>query len=158
MKKLLIGALLIASPMAVNAKDYGAAGCGVGSIIFEGQSGLGPHVLAATTNGFYGTQTFAMSSGTLGCSVDDPIQSHASLYIDSNLNNVAADIARGDGEALMALAELFDVKAADRATFAAVLKDNFSVIFTSESVTSTDVMSSLKMVMKDDLVLAKYVS
>ncbi len=157
MKKLIIAALLVASPMAVNAKDYGSAGCGVGSIIFDGQSGLGPHVLAATTNGFYGTQTFAMTSGTLGCSVDDTIQSHAALYIDSNLNNIAADVARGEGEALMALAELLRVEDADRGTFSSVLKDNFHVIFSNDSVTSTDVMSSLRSVMQSDEALAKYV-
>lgn len=157
MKKILIAALIVASPMVVNAKDYGAAGCGVGSMIFDGQSGLGPHVLAATTNGIYGTQTFAMTSGTLGCSVEDTIQSHAALYIDSNLNNIAADVARGEGEALMALAELLSVEDADRDMFSSVLKNNFHVIFANESVTSTDVMSSLRSVMQADAALAKYV-
>ena len=157
MKKLLVAALLVASPMVVNAKDYGAAGCGVGSIIFDGKSGLGPHVLAATTNNFYGTQTFAMTSGTLGCDVNDPIQSHAALYIDSNLDNIAADVARGEGEALMALAELLNVEDSDRATFSSVLKKNFDVIFTTDSVSSTDVMRSLRSVMQADADLAKYV-
>lgn len=157
MKKLIIGALLVVSPTIVMAKDYGAAGCGVGSIIFDGQSGLGPHVLAATTNGLYGTQTFAMTSGTLGCDVDEPIQSNAALYIDSNLDNIAADMARGNGEALMALAELLEVEQADRNVFSAALKKNFHVIYANEFVTSSDVINSLLNVMRADQVLAKYV-
>lgn len=157
MKKIIIGALLVATPLISMAKDYGAAGCGVGSIIFEGQSGVGPHVLAATTNGFYGTQTFAMSSGTLGCDVNGTIKSHTALYIDSNLDNIAADMARGEGESLMALAELLEIKDTDRATFAVTLKDNFHVIFANESVTSTEVMDSLLVVMQADKSLTKYV-
>jgi hypothetical protein len=158
MKKIILGALLVATPMLSMAKDYGSAGCGVGSIIFEGQSGLGPHVLAATTNGFYGTQTFAMTSGTLGCDVNGTITSHTAMYIDGNMENIASDMARGQGDALLALAALMGVQKEDNATFAAVTQANFASIFSSENTTSTDVMSSLVAVLKEDATLAKYVS
>src|SRR5690606_37656860 len=108
------------------AKDYGAAGCGVGSMLFEGQSGLGPHVLAATTNGLYGTNTFAMSSGTLGCDVSGTIQAHAALYIDSNMDSIAMDMARGQGEALNALSAVMGVQKEDQAAFRTAMHENFN--------------------------------
>jgi hypothetical protein len=157
MKKMILGAMLVATPFLAQAKDYGAAGCGLGSILFEGQSGLGPHILAATTNNFYGTQTFAMTSGTLGCDVEGPIQSHAALYIDSNMENIARDMSRGEGEALNALAAVMGVQKQDQATFSAVMKANFTTIYSHDSVTSAEVMDAMASVMKNDAVLAKYV-
>ena len=60
----------------------GDTGCGVGTMIFKGKSGLAPHVLAVTTNGTFGNQTFGMTSGTLGCNVDQKIVSTA-MYLNN---------------------------------------------------------------------------
>ena len=157
MKKVIIGTLLLASSFAVNAKDYGAAGCGLGSIWFDGQSGLGPHVMAATTNGLYGTQTFAMSSGTLGCDVNGPINAnYAALYLQGNMDNVASAIATGHGEALVALADAFKVGKEDRQLFSSTLHDNFSQIYSSSTVTSGQVYSSMIDILSNNKTLAKY--
>ena len=43
------------------------AGCGVGNLIFKDNNSVAPQVLAATTNGTFGNQTFGITSGTLGC-------------------------------------------------------------------------------------------
>ena len=157
MKKLAIGLMIIAMSVPALAKDYGAAGCGIGAIIFDGQTGLGPHILAATTNGFYGTQTFAMSSGTLGCDISGKIEAHASLYlIDGNMESVAEAIAAGEGESLAALADAFKINAADVTLFNATLKKNFAEIYNTDSVSSTDVHSAILSVMKREPALAKY--
>jgi Protein of unknown function (DUF3015) len=157
MKKLAIGLVIAAMSTSALAKDYGAAGCGVGAIIFDGQSGLGPHVLAATTNGFYGTQTFAMSSGTLGCDVTGKIEAHTALYlIDGNMESVAQAIAAGEGESLAALADAFKINAADVALFNKTLKNNFAEIYTNDSVSSTEVHSAILAVMKREPSLVKY--
>lgn len=158
MKKLVLGAMLITAPMLSIAKDYSSAGCGLGSVLFEGQTGLGPHILAATTNGFYGTQTFAMSSGTLGCDVNGNIVSHTAMYIDSNMENIASDMSRGQGDALKALAAVMGVEKQDTAKFATVTQANFSTIFSDQNTTSSDVLKSLVSVLKSDETLAKYVS
>lgn len=157
MKRVIIGTLLVASSFAVNAKDYGAAGCGLGSIWFDGQSGLGPHIMAATTNGFYGTQTFAMSSGTLGCDVTEPINAnHAALYLNGNMENIASAIAIGNGEALVALADAFKVDPQDRPLFAATLHEHFSTIYSSSTVTSGQVYGSMVGILNSNKTLAKY--
>ena len=158
MKKLLVIGAVMALPFTAQAEGgYSAAGCGVGSMIFEGQSGLGPHVLAATTNGFYGTQTFAMTSGTLGCDVSGTINAQAALYIDSNLDQIAADMSKGHGEALNALAAVMGVQKADQAEFRKVMHQNFASIFSNTSVTGTDVANAVSATMKGNSTLSKYV-
>src|SRR5207302_8961923 len=51
------------NPAAHGKSTYGLAGCGLGSMIFGDQKGW-IQVLAATTNGTFGTQTLVISSGT----------------------------------------------------------------------------------------------
>ena len=50
-------------------------GCGLGTMLFDGQQGIAPQVLAVTTNGTSGNQTFGITSGTLGCTQDGVVKS-----------------------------------------------------------------------------------
>ena len=146
------------TPLAAQ-QQYSAAGCGLGSKLFEGQSGVGPHVLAATTNNFYGTQTFAMSSGTLGCDTSGTIVSHLALHlIDGDADRVAASIATGEGESIIALADAFGVQQADRQMFSDTLQDNFARIYPNTEVSSGEVFEAIINVMRDEPALSRYVS
>ena len=99
MKKLLAIALLASSGMAMADNDVG---CGLGTILFEGKSGVVPKVLAVTTNGTYGNQTFGITSGTLGCKTEGVITSRARLgmFMGTNSERLARDMSVGQGEAL----------------------------------------------------------
>ncbi len=67
MKKLIAAAALISASSFAMA-DNGPAGCGLGTaVVFPDANEWHEHVLAATTNGTSGNQTFVMTSGTLGC-------------------------------------------------------------------------------------------
>lgn len=153
MKKLIAGVMLLgASSMA-----FAQPGCGVGAMIWKGQSGIAPHVLAATTNGTFGNQTFGMTTGTLGCQTNESVQSMA-LYMDSNIDKVARDMSRGTGENLDTLAVLLGVDAADRDTFRQVLKDNFASIFPSSDTTSGEAVDAIVAVLEKNESLSKYVA
>ncbi|EMP55300.1 hypothetical protein MSNKSG1_11653 [Marinobacter santoriniensis NKSG1] len=152
MKKLIAGAILLgASSMA-----FAQPGCGVGAMIWKGQSGIAPHVLAATTNGSFGNQTFGMTTGTLGCRTNEAVQSMA-MYMNSNIDKVARDMSRGSGENLDTLAVLLGVDEADRSTFRKVLQDNFATIFPSSDTTSDQAVDSILALMEQDQTLSKYV-
>ena len=59
MKKFVAIALLACgSSVALADQDVG---CGLGSMLWAGQSGLVPKILAATTNGTFGNQTFGIT-------------------------------------------------------------------------------------------------
>ena len=66
---LVLGLLSLGS-MTAHADAAGGNGCGWGNMVFEGQRGLFPHLLATTTNGTSGNATFGMTSGTNGCNTN----------------------------------------------------------------------------------------
>ena len=153
MKKLIAGALL----MGASTLAFAQPGCGVGAMIWKGQSGIAPHVLAATTNGTFGNQTFGMTTGTLGCQTNQSVQSMA-MYMDSNIDKVARDMSRGSGENLETLAVLLGVDAADREAFRKVLQDNFVSIFPNSDTTSGEAVDAIVSLLEQNESLSKYVA
>ncbi|KPV41151.1 hypothetical protein AN478_04440 [Thiohalorhabdus denitrificans] len=144
-KKTAVVAVLAALPMSsAMAKD--STGCGVGTMIFDGQEGVIPQVLAVTTNGTSGNQTFGITSGTLGCDQDGVVQSDAKLtaFVSSNMEKLAADMASGNGETLASAAELMNVPESDRAAFYQAAKDDFASIYGGEQVTAGQVVEGLQ--------------
>jgi hypothetical protein len=156
--KLIVTALLILSPLGVAMADTNNVGCGVGTIIFNGQTGIAPQVLAATTNGIVGNQTFGISSGTLGCAKDGVVQNPVavSMFLDNNLDKLAHDMAAGQGETLDSLASLIGVDAGHKAAFFAVTKAHFAEIIPSEHAKTQDVVAALNRVLAQDPGLAQY--
>lgn len=156
MKKLLIAGLItIATPLAAHANS---AGCGLGSTLFKGQTGLAPNALAAITNGTSFNNTFGMTTGTLGCNQNDTVSAAADSFINNNMERVARDMSTGGGETMDTLAALMKIEDADKAKFLQVSQHNFTTIYSRDDVTSSEVLASLKAVMLSDKDLAKYVS
>jgi hypothetical protein len=151
MIKRIAFAALISTPMLAAADP----GCGLGATLWEGQDGIAPHVLAATTNSTLGNQTFGMTSGTLGCDTSKPVDAVA-VFVNDNMDQVAESMASGEGEALDALAALLGVETADRAAFNQLVQSQFGAIYTSEQVSAADVMTNLVAALSADSQLAKY--
>ncbi|EKO3678029.1 DUF3015 family protein, partial [Vibrio metschnikovii] len=141
MKKLFAVAALVALPFSNAVMADSDIGCGVGTMIFDGKEGKVFKVLGATTNGTSGNQTFGITFGTLGCDGTGTINSaqKLALFIDGNLDNLARDIARGEGETLATLSEVWGIQASDKAAFNQLAKENFANVFQSENVTSQEV-------------------
>lgn len=156
MKKLFL--LLALLPLCANAQVNNVGSCGWGSKLFDGQRGIIPQVFAVTTNGTSGNQTFAISSGTSGCTQNGVVKSSwkTAAYIDANMNRLAKDTARGQGESLDVLASLLNVQSKDNDSFKVALKDNFSNIFSSDATSSKEVISNLKSVLASNSELAQY--
>ncbi len=153
MKKIVVAALVTFAAASSMAAQNNVGSCGWGSKVFEGQSGIAPQVLAATTNGTSGNQTFGITFGTSGCTQDGVVSSHwkTAMYIDGNRVALARDAAAGQGESLDTLAELMGVKAADRALFASTIKGNFATVFANDQVAA-----NLKSVLAANTQLAGY--
>ena len=77
--------------------------------------------------------------------------------VGAMLDEFTADVAVGQGDALTAVAVAYGVASEDRAAFATLAHNNFSVLFPSENVTADEVTASLEALMKSDANLAKYV-
>ena len=154
-KTIIIIALLGLSSSAMDVSTGGSV-CGWGNMLFEGQSGAAPHILGLTTNGTSGNATFGVTTGTNGCSADGSITYGGTSLVSSIMGEFSEDVARGEGEALNAVAVMYGVEQEDRASFASAMHANFQTIFPSEDVTAAEVMASMNEIMKSDAKLAKY--
>ena len=104
-------------------------GCGLGSLIIKNQSTTALQVLAATTNGTSGNQTFGITSGTSNCAKPNNFVSNDKLnrFVSENMDELAMDISSGKGETLSTVAKLMNVE--NTSDFSAKLQANFSTIY-----------------------------
>lgn len=162
MRKTLIAALMI-TPMAAGMSTAMAArdnvGCGLGSTLFDGQSGTASQVLAVTTNGTSGNQTFGISSGTLGCEEGGVVTASAAvhMFVGSNLDGLSRDMSVGEGESLESLASLMGVQPQDKASFFGTARANYGKIFSAQDMTAGQMLDNLYSVMSETQDLAHYV-
>ena len=155
--RIFVALLFVATiPTLASAQNVGR--CGWGSKLFDGQKGIAPQVLAVTTNGTSGNQTFAISSGTSGCTQNGVIKSNwrTAAFVDGNVNRLASDVSRGEGETLASLATLLEVDAAHTAAFNTELQSNFAKIFPSTGVESEQVLAAIHDVLKANAELRAY--
>ena len=141
MKKIISLIAAIGLTTGVYANEN--TGCGLGSLIIQNQNTVALQVLAATTNGTSGNQTFGITSGTSNCAKPNNFVSNDKLnrFVSENMDELAMDISAGKGETLETVAKLMNVE--NNAAFSAKLQANFSNIYTSENVTSATVIDSI---------------
>ncbi len=138
MKKLLaVGVTCLMMSSVVIAKgSHTMAGCGLGYTLFASKDNTQViQIIAATTNGTSGNQTFGITSGTLGCTENGMIAKNktAEVYAEVNLRQLYHDIAAGQGETLQAFSQIIGVKAAQRDSFCQIMKSNFSALSANSS-------------------------
>ena len=117
------------NPAATGKATYGLAGCGLGSMIFGDQKGW-IQVLAATTNGTFGTQTFGISSGTSNCVESGSSAQGTRTFIEGNREALAKDAARGSGETITTLSAMAGCK--DAKAVGVTLQKRFAHLFPGE--------------------------
>ena len=156
MKKFLAVALL-AGASSVSYADPDA-GCGVGSSLWAGNSGLLPKALASFTNGFF-FQSISITAGVFGCNNNGVVTSSVriTMFTGSNIDKLASDMSVGHGETLNTLADLMGVPTQDKPAFFQATREHFSTIFANSNTTAGQVLSSMNSVLAKDAELAAYV-
>ena len=147
MKKIILIALalcLTTTPM-VFAANQDNCGCGLGTMVMEGKDGLVFDLLATITNATSGNQTFGITSGTLGCEQNSKIAMNDKVdtFVADNMDNLAIDIASGQGETLDALAEIAEIDSSAKADLYATLQMNFDNIYSSSDISAQDVSAKI---------------
>lgn len=161
MKRLIYAAVVFALiPVSHSFASDTGPGCGVGTMIFKGQKGIIPQVLAATTNGTLGNQTFGISSGTLGCTQDGVVKNDqkVNVFASANMDNLSEEMAQGRGEHLASLASLLGVPAAEQTAFFALTQEKYTAIFPTTQTTSGEMLVALNQQMSAHPTLSTYVS
>ena len=151
MKKVYLLSAVAAGVLALssNANAYDSTGCGLGSMAWRGQSGIVPQVLAATTNGIFGTQTFGISTGTSGCDPNGRVTGGTGrmllAFLENNMEQYAMDAAAGHGETIDTLAGILNI---DSEKLGEVSKQNFALLFPDQNTDALAVTLKLLEVTK----------
>jgi hypothetical protein len=145
MKKVLFIALVtILASTSTFASKYGSAGCGPGSMIFEGDQTWWKQVLAASTN-LSVLQMTAISLGTSNCDSPAPLKvGQIEAYVEANKVALANDIARGNGETVIGLSNVYGCS--NKMEFGKALKMNYKTIFNSASSSSKEITHNINTV------------
>ncbi|TGK21959.1 DUF3015 domain-containing protein [Leptospira fluminis] len=135
--------------------EYGAAGCGLGSVIFEKNTAI-VQVFAATTNGTSGNQTFGISTGSLNCTTDGLVKNEKAqeIFIAQNFQFLESEMSAGKGERLSTLSHLLGCPTETIPQFGALTKSNYSRLFGKET-TPSSLLAAVKNEIKDDELLAR---
>jgi hypothetical protein len=147
MKLIIIIMFLFISSLALAAKPYGMAGCGLGSQMMGKQ---GNQVLAATTNGTSGTQTFGISSGTSNCVTATEQTAMIRNFIEANYASVVTDMAKGQGDSVKTLSNFYGC---DNNMFANEMKSHYETI-TPVTEDATKVMVNINNVIENSSTLS----
>jgi hypothetical protein len=125
MTNLLLAFGLVLAGTAAQAAEFGAAGCGLGSMAFHDQPGF-IQVVAATLNSTAANQTFGITTGTSNCG-PGVFTSQMDIFVDSNKVALSNDAARGQGETIAVVSKMMGCT--DSAVVGTTLKSNYSEIF-----------------------------
>ncbi len=137
---LAVAVCLVGSSAGVFADNVGP---GLGRVLLKGKSGKLMELVGMTLNGICGNGMFAITFGTLGYQDKAVIgMASADSFIAENMDALASDIAKGNGEYLDTLAMLMNVS--DTASFKNAVQANFDNIYTSADVTSAEVSARIK--------------
>ena len=161
MKKLLmVGAVILSlasfSGSAGAASGYGDGGCGLGAVLLGSEPGI-IQVLASTTNGLSGNQTFGISTGTLNCNPSGlaKLEKEREIFAEHNYSTLVKEMAMGEGENLDTLAGLYGCSQDSHAAFGSLAQESFGNIVKSDSTTSQEMLSSLEAEMAGHAVLSQ---
>lgn len=149
---MLAAVLTLALPGLVLAKggNHPMAGCGLGYVLF-GHNDNSPimQVLAATTNGISGNQTFGMTTGTSGCTDDGAVKfvKEVEVFAEVNLDTLRREMAMGQGEFVSSFAALVGATGEEIPALVAVFQKEYATIFPTSSTTSAEMLSNLSTVL-----------
>ncbi len=146
---LLAGAILFCSQagLAMAANPDTGPGCGLGKLAwgdYKGQKEIAPQVLMVTTNGT-GMNTFAISSGTSGCTNDGKIMGEhkTTVFASLNFDALTAEMAQGQGEHLASLATLMGVPAERQGEFFAMAQERYTSLVQAGETSPVALVKSL---------------
>ena len=146
---ILTTILIVGAVQASSIRDN--CGCGIGTMALGDQEATILSQLGATfLNNLSGNQTFGISSGTLEC---DPASSFSSNkkvieYVSDNMDHLAFDMAKGEGDSLDALADVMGVQVDARQDLFVKMQSSFDRIFPTDDVTANEVVKRITAILQ----------
>jgi hypothetical protein len=165
MKKLVMLSVVAAFAMqgglvlAAGTPDTGP-GCGLGKVMWQNYPNAktkGSQILMATTNGSFGSQTFGMSTGTLGCTDDGRVwaEQKVTMFAELNSDALAQEMAQGRGEHLASMATLLGVPQQHHSTFFGMAQARYTTLAQAGDLSAGAMVKALNEGIAADPTLAK---
>jgi hypothetical protein len=149
MRKLIAVAFVLSLvlPAAVMAAgNHTMAGCGLGYVLFgHGDNSRIMQILAATTNGTSGNQTFGITTGTSGCTEDGAVKfvKEVEVFAEVNLDTLRLEMAKGEGEFVESFAYLLGASDAQVPQVVKMFQDNYDYLYSTPDTTSGQMLERL---------------
>jgi hypothetical protein len=159
--KNLVRIVVLGGFLALAPAGTAVAACGFGTAIWEGNDGIGAKIIAFTTN-FWTMKGISTTFELSGCGPEDNLfkkvaSAKLRYYASQNLDHLAADFARGQGEHLDAITHLIQIRAEDREDFQVLAQNHFESLFPHDHVTADEMLEHLSLLMSENDALASYV-
>ena len=121
-----------------------SSGCGLGWSVTQKMS-LFASSTRTTTNGI-GSEPSAMTSGTSGCAKHSIAtkEKEQTYFTELNYQNLAIEMAKGNGEYLQAFSRVMGCSADSFPGFSAVMQSHYPQIFTGDSATPVEVLQNVR--------------
>jgi hypothetical protein len=150
----MLGVMFTAS--AARAQGYGMAGCGLGSLLFGNDNSTLMQLLAATTNGFFGSQTFGITSGTSNCTAGGVVKAEReqAAFAEVNFQDLKRNMASGGGEFLTSFSTLLGCEDSAKPVFFKMAQEKYESILPSAKTGPIDLVVGVKAQIKADARLA----
>lgn len=154
MKKIFAAVLAFGS-FAAFAGAHNMAGCGLGSLVFKNNT-KGHQILAATTNGTFGSQTFGITSGTLNCTENGvaKVEKKQEMFAEANYEVLSKEMAQGKGQTLTAFANVLGCEKSATSDFAKLCQNKYKSTF-SKASNSNELLGLVQTEIQKDASLAK---
>lgn len=165
LKRLILASLAVAfvgmqAGLAMAANPDTGPGCGLGKLAWQNypnQKTIGVQTMEATTNGLMGNQTFGISSGTSGCTNDGKFwaQEKVNVFAALNFENLAQDMAQGQGEHLASLATLMGIPASQQPAFFSMTQEKYASLMAAGETSPVALVKALNDVVATHPMLAQ---
>ena len=164
LKKLILGSLAVAfvgmqAGLAMAANPDTGPGCGLGKLAWQNypnQKTKGAQIMMATTNA-WGMQTFAISTGTSGCTDDGKwwAENKTTMFAELNSDSLAQEMAQGGGEHLASLATLLDVPQDQHQAFFTMTQERYTALTQAGEVSAVAMIKAMNDAISANSVLVK---
>lgn len=143
MKLIFIIATIASSALFTStsfAREFAQAGCGLGTLVVGKD---GNQILAATTNGTSGSQTFGITSGTSNCTDGGAVRGsqRMPMFIEVNKLALQKEAARGEGEAIAGLA---NIMGCNSKSLGSAMKANYAPIFEETQMNPAQIQTRIE--------------
>lgn len=165
MKKVLMASLAVVfvamqAGLVMAANPDTGPGCGLGKLAWQNyphQKVIGIQTMEATTNGLMGNQTFGITSGTSGCTNDGKFwaEQKVNAFASLNFENLAQDMAQGQGEHLASLATLMGIPAAQQPAFFTMTQEKYASLVAAGETSPLALVKALNEAVATNPMLAK---